>query len=72
MAEKITLGQMREMTDAELAAKVLELEQERHGLRFKAGTEVLANPMDLRKARRSVARLKTVQAERARARAAKV
>ncbi len=71
MAEKITLGQMREMTDAELTAKVAELEQEGHGLRFKAGTEVLANPMDLRKARRSVARLKTVQAERARAATAK-
>ena len=67
MAEKISIDRMREMTDAELQAKVAELEQERHGLRFKAGTEVLANPMDLRKARRTAARLKTVLAERTRA-----
>ncbi len=67
MAEKITTGQMREMTDAELAAKINEIEHERHGLRFKAGTEVLANPMDLRKARRTAARLKTILAERRRA-----
>ena len=67
MAEKITLGQMREMTETELVAKIHELEHERHGLRFKAGTEVLANPMDLRKARRTAARLKTILAERRRA-----
>ena len=69
MAEKISLGQMREMTDVELAARIVELEQERHGLRFKAGTEVLANPMDVRKARRTAARLKTVLAERRAAKA---
>ena len=67
MAEKISTGQMREMTEAELVAKIRELEHERHGLRFKAGTEVLSNPMDLRKARRTAARLKTILAERRRA-----
>lgn len=67
MAEKIPTGRMREMTEAELVAKIRELEAERHGLRFKAGTEVLANPMDLRKARRTAARLKTILAERRRA-----
>ena len=67
MAEKISTGQMREMTEAELVAKIRELEHERHGLRFKAGTEVLANPMDFRKARRTAARLKTILAERRRA-----
>ena len=67
MAETLTAAQMREMTDLELRAKIAEIEQERYGLRFKAGTEVLANPMDLRKARRTAARLKTVLAERTRA-----
>jgi large subunit ribosomal protein L29 len=67
MAEKLSLAAMREMTDVELAAKVAELEKERHGLQFKAGTEVLANPMDLRTTRRAVAQLKTLQAERLRA-----
>jgi large subunit ribosomal protein L29 len=67
VAEKISTGQMREMTEAELVAKIHEIEHEHHGLRFKAGTEVLANPMDLRKARRTAARLKTILAERRRA-----
>jgi large subunit ribosomal protein L29 len=64
---KLTLAEMRELTDVELRAKIAEYEKERAALRFKAGTEVLANPMDLRTARRTVARLKTVLAERARA-----
>ncbi len=68
--EKLTMAQIRELTDAELRAKVAELEKERFGLRFKAGTEVLANPMDLRNARRAVARLQTVLAQRAAARKA--
>ena len=64
---KLTMAEMRELTDVELRAKIAEYEKERAALRFKAGTEVLANPMDLRLARRTVARLKTVLAERARA-----
>jgi large subunit ribosomal protein L29 len=63
--ELMTVEAMRELSDDELRAKVEELEKERFGLRFKAGTEVLANPMDLRHTRRAVARLKTVLAERA-------
>jgi large subunit ribosomal protein L29 len=64
VAEDLSLEAMRELSDAELRAKVVEFEKERFGLRFKAGTEVLPNPMDLRNARRTVARLKTVLAER--------
>ena len=67
MAKGLTMAQVREMTVPELKAKIAELEAERHALRFKAGTEVLANPMDLRTARRAAARLKTVLAERTRA-----
>ncbi|HXY20933.1 MAG TPA: 50S ribosomal protein L29 [Gemmatimonadales bacterium] len=62
---KLTPVQIRELTDAELKAKLAEYEKEFFGLRFKAATEVLGNPMDLRTARRTVARLKTVLAERA-------
>ena len=64
---KLTVAEMRELTDVELRAKIVEYQKEGAALRFKAGTEVLANPMDLRTARRTVARLKTVLAERARA-----
>jgi large subunit ribosomal protein L29 len=63
--EKLTMAAMREMTDVELRAKIAEFERERFTLRFKAASEVLSNPMDLKTARRTVARLKTVLAERA-------
>lgn len=62
---KLTTGQIRELTDAELRAKLEEYQKETFGLRFKAATEVLGNPMDVKAARRTVARLKTVLAERA-------
>ena len=65
MADNLSLEAMRELSDEELRAKITEFEKERFGLRFKSGTEVLANPMDLRHTRRTVARLKTLLAERA-------
>ena len=65
MAVKLTIRTIREMTDDEIRGKLVELEKERFGLRFKSATEVMANPMDLRKARRTVARLKTVLTDRA-------
>jgi large subunit ribosomal protein L29 len=61
---RLTTTQIRELTEVELKAKLAEFEKEYFGLRFKAATEVLGNPMDLRTARRMVARLKTVLAER--------
>lgn len=69
--DKLSMAQIREMTEVEIQAKIAELERERSGLRFKAATEVVANPMDLRHARRQVARLHTVLAERAQKKAAK-
>jgi len=68
--DKLTMAQIREMTDIELRAKIAEIEKERSGLKFKQATEVVANPMDLRHARRQVARLHTVLAERAAKKAA--
>jgi large subunit ribosomal protein L29 len=63
--EKLTMAQIRELTDAELGAKLAEYRKEGFSLRFKAATEVLGNPMDIQTARRTVARLLTVQAQRA-------
>jgi large subunit ribosomal protein L29 len=62
---RLKMAEIRELTDVELRAKIAEYEKERAGLRFKSATEVLGNPMDLRTARRTVAQLKTVLAERA-------
>ena len=63
--ERLKMSAIRELTDAELRAKIVEYQKEGFGLRFKQATEVLANPNDLRTARRTVARLQTVLAERA-------
>ncbi len=62
--DKLTMAQIREMTDIEIRQKIADLGKDRAGLRFKQATEVVANPMDLRHARRQVARLETVLAER--------
>ncbi len=63
--DKLTMAQIRELPDAELVAKLADYRKEGFSLRFKAATEVLGNPMDIQTARRTVARLLTVQAERA-------
>jgi len=63
--EVLKLSAIRELTDAEIRAKIEEYRKEGFSLRFKAATEVLGNPNDLKTARRTVARLKTVLAERA-------
>jgi large subunit ribosomal protein L29 len=56
---------MRTLGDAELAARVAEMEEERFRLRFRGATESLEDPLRLRTIRRDIARLKTVQRERA-------
>ena len=58
---------IREMADQDLRAKIAELEEERFRLTFRAGSETLEDPLRLRVVRRDIARLKTVQNERTRA-----
>lgn len=55
---------IRELTDAEITARIAELEEERFRLRFRSATEALDEPLRFRKLRREVARLKTVLRER--------
>ena len=55
---------IRELSVADLAARIAELEEERFRLRFRSATQQLDNPMLLRTIRRDIARLKTVQHER--------
>jgi large subunit ribosomal protein L29 len=57
--------EIRELSDADLAARVAELEEERFRLRFRGATEALDKPLRLRELRKTIARLKTVQRERA-------
>lgn len=57
-------SEIRELTDAQVAQRIAELEEERFRLRFRRATEPLENPLRLRAIRRDVARLKTVLRER--------
>ena len=58
-------SEIRELNDADLTARIAELEEERFRLRFRGATEQLEDPLRIRALRRDVARLKTVQQERA-------
>ncbi|HEU4629001.1 MAG TPA: 50S ribosomal protein L29 [Gemmatimonadaceae bacterium] len=57
--------QMRGLSDEELTSRVAELERERFNLRFRSGTQPLEDPLRLRAIRKDLARLKTIQRERA-------
>src|SRR5919199_5307256 len=52
--------EIREMSDADIQARVAELEEERFRLRFRSATEPLENPLRLRTIRKDIARLKTI------------
>lgn len=60
----------RDLSDQELAARELELREAQFRLRLRRGTNQLESPAALRQTRRDIARIKTIQAERARAAAA--
>ena len=57
-------NEIRELSEAEITARIAELEEERFRLRFRSATETLENPLRLRDIRRDIARLKTVLRER--------
>ena len=57
--------EIREMTDVDLRARIIELEEERFRLRFRAATQPLEDPLRLRVVRKEIARLNTVLRERA-------
>ena len=56
--------EIRNLSDADVRARVQELEEERFRLRFRAATETLEQPLRLRTIRRDIARLLTVLRER--------
>lgn len=57
------LKELRQMTGGELSEKAKQLSQELFNLRFQLGTGRLENPMQIRKTKRSIAQVKTVQRE---------
>ena len=55
---------IREMTEADINARLAELERERFNLRLASGTRTLDDPLRLRVIRRDIARLNTVLREK--------
>lgn len=54
------LKELRQLTAPELAEKANQLKQELFNLRFQMGTGRLENPMQIRKAKRDLAQVKTI------------
>ena len=52
-------------TDDQLATQLSELKREQFNLRFQAATNQLEKPSRVREVRRTIARIKTLQAKRA-------
>ncbi|HVU90379.1 MAG TPA: 50S ribosomal protein L29 [Pirellulales bacterium] len=60
-------SELREMSDEQLTLTLRETAENLFRLRIKAQTERLDAPSELRKHRRLIARLKTIQTERSKA-----
>ena len=56
----LELKELQQLTASELADKAKQLVQELFNLRFQFGTGRLENPMQIRKTKRDIARIKTV------------
>ena len=61
------LKELRQLSGPELTEKTQQFTQELFNLRFQMGTGRLENPMQIRKTKRSIARVKTLQRELAQA-----
>lgn len=59
----LDLKELRQLTAPELVDKEKQLVQELFNLRFQLGTGRLENPMQIRKTKREIARVKTVLQE---------
>ena len=64
MAVGVTPGELREMTDDDLAGKLRESKEELFNLRFQMATGQLANNRRLRIVRQEIARVYTILRER--------
>ena len=60
-------SELREMSDEQLVATVAEAAEALFRLRFQSQSERLNTPSDIRKNRRLIARIKTIQTERSQA-----
>ena len=61
------IDDLKVKTDDQLQQQLLELKREQFNLRFQSATNQLERPARIREVRREIARIKTLQGERARA-----
>jgi large subunit ribosomal protein L29 len=64
MAKQTRPDDLRQQKTDELEQKLAVLREERFRLRFRAGTEAIANPLQFRTIRRDIARIETILRER--------
>ena len=64
MAKPIKAAEYRGMSDEQLSLTLRDVEKNLFQLRFQSATDRLETPSELRKARREIARIKTVQRQR--------
>jgi len=62
-----TVEDLRAKSDDQLSADLGDLKREAFNLRFQAATNQLERPARIKEVRRDIARIKTLQGERARA-----
>ena len=62
---------LKQKTDDQLQQQLGDLKREQFNLRFQAATNQLEKPSRIREVRRTIAQIKTLQAERARAASSK-
>ena len=65
------LDDLKVKTDDQLQQQLSELKREQFNLRFQSATNQLEKPSRVREVRRTIARIKTLQTQRASAQAAK-
>ena len=65
------IDDLRTRTDDQLVEQLSELKREQFNLRFQSATNQLEKPSRVREVRRTIAQIKTLQTQRARAEAAK-
>ena len=61
------IDDLKMKTDDQLVEQLAELKREQFNLRFQAATNQMEKPARVREVRRTIARIKTLQGERARA-----
>ena len=68
---QIQIDELKGRTDDQLVEQLAELKREQFNLRFQAATNQIEKPSRVREVRRTIARIRTLQNDRARATAAK-